>query len=379
WDWDYRWMQTVSDMPSNEDYASSGNAALILGERTTSQGYDLLTYALNGVGYAATFGKTLFYNWMCAGWSLYPWSANNAAIDRYTGFLKTLYASGMIGANAGYYSYPRGAVSQASFSSVDTVNGAAVLQSLMNQNILILDGEKNAVLKQKGINRPPEMSASAYDQIWYILQLPNGFDAQFDKNQPPHWVQQIEALGYVHAQFSYLEDMLRQGDLLPGEDGHVLNLNRPAYEFRTGYKETRVLARKKQAQKRWLISAWAADGVTRTVEVTIPGFGQVSVVARPAGSLYDARIVNGIFTLTLLDSDPVQTPLTLPASIPDTDGSGDVSGDGKITMYDAALVLKYTVGGTLTPAQQTQADINGDAKVDATDAYSIAQKAVGLK
>ncbi|MEI8012434.1 MAG: dockerin type I repeat-containing protein [Candidatus Omnitrophota bacterium] len=57
---------------------------------------------------------------------------------------------------------------------------------------------------------------------------------------------------------------------------------------------------------------------------------------------------------------------------------GDLSGDGKVTMYDAALVLKYTIGGTLTPAQQARADINGDAKVDAADAVAIARKAVGL-
>ncbi len=57
---------------------------------------------------------------------------------------------------------------------------------------------------------------------------------------------------------------------------------------------------------------------------------------------------------------------------------GDVSGDGRVTMYDAALVLKYTIGGTLTSAQQAQADVNGDTAVDAADAMAIAKKALGI-
>ncbi len=57
---------------------------------------------------------------------------------------------------------------------------------------------------------------------------------------------------------------------------------------------------------------------------------------------------------------------------------GDVSGDGRVTMYDAALVLKYTVGGLLTSAQQAQADINSDTTVDAADAQAIAKRALGL-
>ncbi|MBF0593355.1 MAG: right-handed parallel beta-helix repeat-containing protein [Candidatus Omnitrophica bacterium] len=54
--------------------------------------------------------------------------------------------------------------------------------------------------------------------------------------------------------------------------------------------------------------------------------------------------------------------------------SGDVSGNGAVTMYDAALTLR----GGLTPAQQKEADINGDATVDAADAVAMARKALGL-
>ncbi len=57
---------------------------------------------------------------------------------------------------------------------------------------------------------------------------------------------------------------------------------------------------------------------------------------------------------------------------------GDVSGDGRVTIYDAALVLKYTVGGTLTTTQQAQADMNGDTTIDAGDAAVMAKKALGM-
>ncbi|MBF0593358.1 MAG: hypothetical protein HQL22_00155 [Candidatus Omnitrophica bacterium] len=55
-------------------------------------------------------------------------------------------------------------------------------------------------------------------------------------------------------------------------------------------------------------------------------------------------------------------------------GTGDVSGNNRVTMYDAALTLR----GGLTPAQLVQADINGDNTVDASDAHAIARKALGL-
>ncbi|MEI8012659.1 MAG: dockerin type I domain-containing protein, partial [Candidatus Omnitrophota bacterium] len=59
-------------------------------------------------------------------------------------------------------------------------------------------------------------------------------------------------------------------------------------------------------------------------------------------------------------------------------GPGDVSGDGRVTMYDAALVLKYAVGGPLATTQQAQADVNGDRTIDAADAMSIARRSLGL-
>ncbi len=68
-----------------------------------------------------------------------------------------------------------------------------------------------------------------------------------------------------------------------------------------------------------------------------------------------------------------------PAQTTKTSVIGDVSGDGNVTMYDAALVARYVQGlATLTPGQIASADVNQDGKVTIDDANLIAQKAVGL-
>jgi hypothetical protein len=58
--------------------------------------------------------------------------------------------------------------------------------------------------------------------------------------------------------------------------------------------------------------------------------------------------------------------------------AGDVSGDGRVTMYDAAMILRYTMGANLTDVQKQRADINGDAVVNTADLMAIARKALGL-
>jgi len=58
---------------------------------------------------------------------------------------------------------------------------------------------------------------------------------------------------------------------------------------------------------------------------------------------------------------------------------GDVSGNGKITAYDAALVLQYVVGLTdFEIAQLKAADVTGDGTISALDAAVILQYSVGL-
>lgn len=58
---------------------------------------------------------------------------------------------------------------------------------------------------------------------------------------------------------------------------------------------------------------------------------------------------------------------------------GDVSEDGTISAYDAALVLRYGVGlATLGSSQQKVADVSGDGTVSAYDAAWILRYGVGL-
>ena len=58
---------------------------------------------------------------------------------------------------------------------------------------------------------------------------------------------------------------------------------------------------------------------------------------------------------------------------------GDVSGDGEVSAYDAALTAQAAVELiTLTPDQLKAAEVSGEGEVSAYDAALIAQKAVGL-
>ena len=58
--------------------------------------------------------------------------------------------------------------------------------------------------------------------------------------------------------------------------------------------------------------------------------------------------------------------------------SGDVNGDGKVDTTDARLVLQHAVGkSVLKEEEQMMADVNGDGRVDTTDARLILQYTVG--
>jgi len=119
----------------------------------------------------------------------------------------------------------------------------------------------------------------------------------------PNWLWQFEELGHVHALYSWLEDYLRGGDLLPGPNKHKWSTDLPAYEFPNTANDqwARVVARKKTDSNDWLIAAWAQDGADRNVTVTIPVLGTVTVNARVAGSVYTAKLVDGQPVLTLID------------------------------------------------------------------------------
>ena len=121
----------------------------------------------------------------------------------------------------------------------------------------------------------------------------------FAPGQPPHWLQQLTALAQVHATFSHLEDFLRNGDLLPGPARHRISKDSPAFEFPTGDKNARVLARKHRQRTEWLITAWVAEGDAREVAVQIPDLGEVKLQARPDGAVYLASLKAGKLVLAI--------------------------------------------------------------------------------
>ena len=96
-----------------------------------------------------------------------------------------------------------------------------------------------------------------------------------------------------------------------------MSREQPAYEFTNTVADpaARVLARKLRSSDQWLITAWASAGTDRTVTVTIPTLGSVSVLARACGSVYQATTTS----LTLVDVNGLlpTAPSTPPA--PPTD------------------------------------------------------------
>ena len=102
WDFDYRFIRKVSDLPSISIYYKHYNTGFV-GE------VDMLTLALNAVAQQLRYGDRLSYNWVNAGWER-PKLGKEAFADLtlYMGFLKCLYTAGMIGGVAGYFAYPKG-------------------------------------------------------------------------------------------------------------------------------------------------------------------------------------------------------------------------------------------------------------------------------
>jgi hypothetical protein len=129
-------------------------------------------------------------------------------------------------------------------------------------------------------------------------------------------------LGRAHALFSHLEDFIREGDLLAGPEMHPLvkqrtGKNLPAYEFPTGDPNVRVLARKHGQRNQWLVTAWAAGGEARDVKVFIDEVGEVTLNARPAGSVYrvtaevKVKFEPPIVKMELLDKNAMRPSLGL--------------------------------------------------------------------
>lgn len=262
--WNYDKMRGVSTLPNESMYFKQFN-----GGWTGSE--SMLTQILNESGRQIQLGQPLSYNWLNGGW--WPGVGANGGfgdLPTYQGFLKAYFTTGNIGGIAGYWDYP------SSSATPDKGNG---------------------------------FGGEGYDGFDSCMDPNIPFDyAKKDTQQPnsvPHWLTQQIVLSQAQAEFSWLEPFLRNGDLLPGNGVNHYSADQPAYEFSTGYADTRVLARKMKSSNEWIITAWAADGVSRDVSVAVPGLGTVSLNAVPAAHVYYAKLNGSTPQLTLIDSDPL--------------------------------------------------------------------------
>ncbi|MDH7568064.1 MAG: DUF1961 family protein [Armatimonadota bacterium] len=164
WCWDYRWMQPVSDIPTNEAYYKHFNDGW-------TGANDALTQALNAAGYELRFGQPLSYNWLCAGWPRENLGDEHGLSDipRYMGFLKCYYTAGMIGGNAGYYAYPKGGFA-ASFPEGDPPHWLQQMVALSRVHALFSHLE--AFLRDGDLLPGPTRHRWTKDQPAY--ELPTG-------------------------------------------------------------------------------------------------------------------------------------------------------------------------------------------------------------
>ena len=214
-DWGYSFdaMQSVSDLPCNEIYYRHFNDGF-------RGRLDLLTLALNAAAKEIAAGRPHSYNWISAGW-------------------------------------PRRTPQQD--AGPDAPPDEADLD------------------RWTGFLTCYFMAGMLGCNAGYYAYPPEGFAASFPAEQPPHWLRQLTATSYVQARMSHVEDLLREGDLLPGPSRHALSKDDPAYEFPTGDTTARVLVRKSRQRAEWLITAWAADGPDRDVTVAVPELGEVTI------------------------------------------------------------------------------------------------------
>ena len=85
-------------------------------------------------------------------------------------------------------------------------------------------------------------------------------------------------------------------------------------------------------------------------------------------------VIDAAATIEEFNEDNNVASVTIPRRLP-----GDVSGNDKVTAYDASLVLRYVVGLTdLSFDERQAADVTGDETVTALDAALILQYTVGL-
>lgn len=204
----------------------------------------------------------------------------------------------------------------------------------------------------------------------------------FDPARPPRWLDQIPVLAHAHALFTWLETDLRQSRLLPGPKPHAWNQEYPSYEFPTGHPQARALVRQIRNSDRWLVGAWAADGIERVITVEVPDLGSYQMSARPEGTVHlvqrdgdkltvhwlDEAGMTPSLTASQLDLGGLPSSGTLSQKLPVRQISGlEVTALGKHYQPDPKQVMIF----------QSQANTGGNTSVRNTDSAHLEWKKQG--
>ncbi len=293
WAWDYSKRRATTDLPAMESYYG------YYGSWITAN--DLYSQATNRIAQQIALGDTLAYNFVSAGWlttqrTLASTMSSSDMQLVVTDSIDSLSDTGKFYIESEIMAY----------SSKDNVNKSFTISARGVDGTLPSSHAAGTVFYK---TPSPYISESegymGFLKMLYAIGTISS--CQFygiTYEADPNWLWQFQDLGHVHALYSYLEDYLRNGDLLTQEGiMHRWSTDLPAYEFTTGYTWTRVVARKKKSTNDWLIAAWAQDGIERNVNVTIPVLGTITLNARPAGSVYTAVLDGTTPVIKLIDTD----------------------------------------------------------------------------
>jgi hypothetical protein len=130
-----------------------------------------------------------------------------------------------------------------------------------------------------------------------------------------------------------------------------------------------------QMQRIAIVHAESIDGPASvlTVPFDVPNDA-------PNGAAYAIRVsavTNDSFGVKF-DTNPATGTITV--NNPNAGVLGDVNGNGRIEVTDATLILRAAVGlGKLDASQSSRADANQNGKIDVGDAVNVLRWAIGLK
>lgn len=149
----------------------------------------------------------------------------------------------------------------------------------------------------------------------------------FDPTSPPPWMINTILVAEEHARFSYLDDYIFDGDLLPGNKLNTIKTYAPSYEFiaKKIFKgfvardlNTRILARKLKGSNKYLLFLWSIEAATHfTIVDFLPGLPVLELEARRKGSLYTVDLTGSVPVVQWIDPplpNTVDNPVLLEAS-----------------------------------------------------------------